>query len=113
MVKFLLRKVNISLVKLFNLLIISKVLYGRVRDHLPLQQGLRPPIDTWRSAKLPVRDHLPLQQGLRQCTVQLLHRNRLVRDHLPLQQGLRLKNWSFKIPTVRTRPSSTTTRIKT
>ena len=37
-----------------------------------------------------VRDHLPLQQGLR-----LMYRNSwipevLVRDHLPLQQGLRL-----------------------
>ena len=41
MVKFQLREVNISLVKLFNLLIINNVLYGRVLDHRPLQQGLR------------------------------------------------------------------------
>ena len=41
MVKFQLREVNISLAKLFNLLIINNVLLGRVLDHRPLQQGLR------------------------------------------------------------------------
>ena len=35
-----------------------------VRDHLPLQQGLRQPSLSYRRAVW-VRDHLPLQQGLR------------------------------------------------
>ena len=37
-----------------------------VRDHLPLQQGLRPVIE-WNKTTIAlcVRDHLPLQQGLR------------------------------------------------
>ena len=38
-----------------------------VRDHLPLQQGLRLTIPVCLPEDLqPVRDHLPLQQGLRQ-----------------------------------------------
>ena len=39
---------------------------------------------------VPVRDHLPLQQGLRPAKVAELVSDTSVRDHLPLQQGLRL-----------------------
>ena len=39
--------------------------FSRVRDYLPLQQGLRraPTLASFVSS--PVRDYLPLQQGLR------------------------------------------------
>ncbi len=62
--------------------------FGCVRDHLPLQQGLR------RLKKVllrdsEVRDHLPLQQGLRLPFQYIAIRFSTVRDHLPLQQGLR------------------------
>ena len=60
-----------------------------VRDHLPLQQGLRPLSTRVSNPQASVRDHLPLQQGLRQhISVNETIVNR-VRDHLPLQQGLR------------------------
>ena len=36
-----------------------------VRDHLPLQQGLRHGVIERTKARLFVRDHLPLQQGLK------------------------------------------------
>ena len=61
-----------------------------VRDHLPLQQGLRLNFYFAHSVRYIVRDHLPLQQGLRQVYLQLV----------------RMSLYS-------TRPSSTTTRIKT
>ena len=37
----------------------------RVRDYLPLQQGLRRPDDGTNEPFKEVRDYLPLQQGLR------------------------------------------------
>ena len=88
-----------------------------VRDHLPLQQGLRLVIDaldlvndlcqrlssittriktTCNGATIVmryinVRDYLPLQQGLRRLILLLLlSSSYIVRDYLPLQQGLRL-----------------------
>ena len=38
---------------------------AQVRDHIPLEQGLRPAL--WRGVRVPcsVRDHIPLEQGLR------------------------------------------------
>ena len=60
-----------------------------VRDHLPLQQGLRPAI-TIAGVRSMVRDHLPLQQGLRRDKFDVLTTFCIsVRDHSPLQQGLR------------------------
>ena len=88
----------------------------QVRDHCPLQQGLRPlyaqprcrtgpstrPLSTTTRIKtyhlrsdsvleFGVRDHCPLQQGLRlriHCLLRFFVP--FVRDHCPLQQGLRL-----------------------
>ena len=61
-----------------------------VRDHLPLQQGLRQDwsFSIWNTPV--VRDHLPLQQGLRLRQHLMQPDEWRVRDHLPLQQGLRL-----------------------
>ena len=65
-----------------------------VRDHIPLEQGLR------RFVKLPftgvscsVRDHIPLEQGLRRSCLwdSVIHGE--VRDHIPLEQGLRLPRY--------------------
>ena len=65
-------------------------------------------------AALLVRDHLPLQQGLRPAFFGFSLMCNWVRDHLPLQQGLRLMHDEHMFPlSLRTRPSSTTTRIKT
>ena len=36
-----------------------------VRDHIPLEQGLRPTATRANSAANAVRDHIPLEQGLR------------------------------------------------
>ena len=86
-----------------------------LRDHLPLQQGLRQLYsEHFRCLRL-LRDHLPLQQGLRHLYTSFsLFQYMVLRDHLPLQQGLRqmlipLSN-AFQEPQ---RPSSITTRIKT
>ena len=40
-------------------------------------------------AFLIVRDHIPLEQGLRQEHGSMLERRNFVRDHIPLEQGLR------------------------
>ena len=38
-----------------------------------------------------VRDHIPLEQGLRPTNEMAeIHIHRAVRDHIPLEQGLRL-----------------------
>ena len=36
-----------------------------VRDHIPLEQGLRPNLNPIKGAVFLVRDHIPLEQGLR------------------------------------------------
>ena len=86
----------------------------RVRDHIPLQQGLRLKCIDLVNRCHNVRDHIPLQQGLRPFAVLLLEGILLkVRDHIPLQQGLRLIP-SLSVKEVsRQRPYSITTRIKT
>ena len=38
----------------------------------------------------PVRDHIPLEQGLRLIVHNTGEQKRSVRDHIPLEQGLRL-----------------------
>ena len=78
----------------------------------PLQQGLRH-VAILEETAYKVRDHLPLQQGLRQSSsVRVLSHLPHVRDHFPLQQGLRLLYFD-KFDCMRQRPSSITTRIKT
>ena len=44
---------------------------GKVRDHLPLKQGLRPVGDAAEHLIFDVRDHLPLKQELRHYLVPL------------------------------------------
>ena len=39
--------------------------YGIVRDHIPLEQGLRQLAEIEEKIKASVRDHIPLEQGLR------------------------------------------------
>ena len=63
-----------------------------VRDHIPLEQGLRPSWTGSCRACSGVRDHIPLEQGLRQSTRTLNQPPVTVRDHIPLEQGLRLLN---------------------
>ena len=43
-----------------------------VRDHIPLEQGLRPTEDFLADNAIVVRDHIPLEQGLR---LDFKHRN--------------------------------------
>ena len=83
-----------------------------VRDHLPLQQGLRRYGSKSYSIFTDVRDHLPLQQGLRQMCANTKMKLS-VRDHLPLQQGLRQQDLLEFYSSSSQRPSSITTRIKT
>ena len=46
------------------------ILLSCVRDHIPLEQGLRPTGDaTVTQGSAMVRDHIPLEQGLRQALV--------------------------------------------
>ena len=60
-----------------------------VRDHIPLEQGLRPEsVAEAESGNTSVRDHITLEQGLRQDTG-VLKPQLSVRDHIPLEQGLR------------------------
>ena len=63
-----------------------------LRDHLPLQQGLRLGVEVAvLCVATHVRDHLPLKQGLRLINNAAKEiETPLIRDHLPLKQGLRL-----------------------
>ena len=42
---------------------------GIVRDHIPLEQGLRPLRTSTGGRYVIVRDHIPLEQGLRQICI--------------------------------------------
>ena len=67
-----------------------------VRDHIPLEQGLRHKNASVEEWDRKVRDHIPLEQGLRQDNGSH-HRSQLcVRDHIPLEQGLRLGDGAEK-----------------
>ena len=61
-----------------------------------------------------VRDHIPLEQGLRrEAAVEKGFGGRGVRDHIPLEQGLRPDSYSRRLLKRRQRPYSIRTRIKT
>ena len=90
-----------------------------VRDHIPLEQGLRLPSTApdsydWIRQRpysirtriktfllfhttnnfFHVRDHIPLEQGLRPTITVFIKTPEYVRDHIPLEQGLRhLQYW--------------------
>ena len=86
-----------------------------VRDHIPLEQGLRPFINAILTNEHSVRDHIPLEQGLRQRPLNLPRIFIVVRDHIPLEQGLRpAPHGAFhKLYVESQRPYSIRTRIKT
>ena len=69
---------------------VTTELRKNVRDHIPLEQGLRHYTygDDSTFDQI-VRDHIPLEQGLRQLYMSLLNACCRVRDHIPLEQGLR------------------------
>ena len=69
----------------------ARFLKVRVRDYLPLQQGLRHNAAKLQKVLEKVRDYLPLQQGLRRHESLDNKDHSNVRDYLPLQQGLRLR----------------------
>ena len=86
----------------------------RVRDHIPLEQGLRliTSETTWKFYI--VRDHIPLEQGLRPSGSDPGTGSSEVRDHIPLEQGLRLTDiHDSSCCQLRQRPYSIRTRIKT
>ena len=61
-----------------------------------------------------VRDHIPLEQGLRLCRVMVNAVQKLVRDHIPLEQGLRPHPVRLGlVEATSQRPYSIRTRIKT
>ena len=61
-----------------------------VREHIPLEQGLRlgRELDVVRLST-EVREHIPLEQGLRPHSPSEYFSAFLVREHIPLEQGLR------------------------
>ena len=61
----------------------------QVRDHIPLEQGLRHGQGILLRGPGFVRDHIPLEQGLRR-NGGAGNTQPNVRDHIPLEQGLRL-----------------------
>ena len=84
-----------------------------LREHYPLQQGLRPNCEVVFHLFLILREHYPLQQGLRRLHIFdgiLMD----LREHYPLQQGLRhpIIEGKCHLPTSQ-RALSITTRIKT
>ena len=72
-------------------------------------------LDGRKYPTLTVRDHIPLEQGLRPASISLLvFMISSVRDHIPLEQGLRptARRLSERTETGQ-RPYSIRTRIKT
>ena len=70
----------------------TRVLLSRpriVRDHIPLEQGLRRACGWLPPCPCRVRDHIPLEQGLRRDLWAPMPSSVSVRDHIPLEQGLR------------------------
>ena len=67
----------------------AKLVKSVVRDHIPLEQGLRLLVLAAENSSR-VRDHIPLEQGLRRSRLQSPVHVVTVRDHIPLEQGLRL-----------------------
>ena len=84
-----------------------------VRDHIPLEQGLRLSVTIFDPFTGRVRDHIPLEQGLRLDRINSFVSNKLVRDHIPLEQGLRLEEIMGREYVFSQRPYSIRTRIKT
>ena len=60
-----------------------------------------------------VRDHIPLEQGLRPMYEAIDDYIGTVRDHIPLEQGLRRSSAAFMSSASGQRPYSIRTRIKT
>ena len=61
-----------------------------VREHIPLEQGLRHVFCDFVIEVVAVREHIPLEQGLRHPTILIEETTKgLVREHIPLEQGLR------------------------
>ena len=85
-----------------------------VRDHIPLEQGLRLNINSYDEFVKFVRDHIPLEQGLRLDTLNKKLDGTGVRDHIPLEQGLRPRSSAMASSDQPCqRPYSIRTRIKT
>ena len=61
-----------------------------VREHIPLEQGLRLSLATSTTVAISVREHIPLEQGLRHELSTEKDVSDFVREHIPLEQGLRL-----------------------
>ena len=62
-----------------------------IREHIPLEQGLRQHPFMFIKNMNNIREHIPLEQGLRLHAVgkdPTFHRR--IREHIPLEQGLRL-----------------------
>ena len=88
-----------------------------IREHIPLEQGLRQALNKIKVIVVFIREHIPLEQGLRLSSVSFLTddasyqraysiRTRIkteyrtllgpqatIREHIPLEQGLR--QWLF------------------
>ena len=68
----------------------------------------------WTSLRVVVRDHIPLEQGLRPQPPKVIVLLQYVRDHIPLEQGLRLSTCTpVTLFVISQRPYSIRTRIKT
>ena len=96
-----------------TVILIPEYMRVGVRDHIPLEQGLRLQRKKGNSCPDRVRDHIPLEQGLRPMVI-------VCCDTLPGQRPYsirtRIKTWSS--PVVKRsppcqRPYSIRTRIKT
>ena len=85
-----------------------------VRDHIPLEQGLRQGCQPWRRRKLLRQRPYSIRTRIKTSPGKRLHRDPPVRDHIPLEQGLRqLASSISALVSACQRPYSIRTRIKT
>ena len=51
--------------------VLRSVVVVSVREHIPLEQGLRLPVATPTATSVGVREHIPLEQGLRHAVFEI------------------------------------------
>ncbi len=74
-----------------------KIHSREVREHIPLEQGLRPLYVKCYIKIYKVREHIPLEQGLRPNEKIITKGGLTVREHIPLEQGLRRHDLRYQL----------------
>ena len=85
-----------------------------LREHVPIKQGLRLKNSSSVIVMIHLREHVPIKQGLRLSHLFLAISFLVLREHVPIKQGLRHRSCRSNLSGNTTqRACSNKTRIKT